>query len=1089
MIVSFSLSKFYAARVANAMVEKTMSNHNSRCSISEVFANLQFLHRDSEVRRCGKRRTLLPLLNLVSLAAISILFCSIATAQVNVGGAQTSISGPWNQSDTGPVGVASDSAGNIYVGEHKAQDIIRIDAQTHAASTFLTSVCGTPLGRIQFMVIDSSNNLYIADPTNEEIFVYSIPNATCTAYYSASSPFGIALDGSGNIYYTSNVPENSGVYEIPAGSPNGASGSQLFTGLESASGIAFDPTTSDMLVADQAAGTVWKFSAASGYAFSSQSAYCTSFNEPYGLAFDSSKNLLIALSGSGQVLKYLYPGYSTSILITPGIVGAEGIGTDLRGNIFTTGYSGDTVAEISPSGNFGAVPVGTTSAAVSVNFQVNAGTTIGSFQVLDQGVSGLEFNALSDSNPNLCTTGNYASTLTCSLDVTFSPTYPGSRNGAVEVLDGSNNILAVVYVNGIGVAPLAGFSPGTVSVLNVTGLTPPMNGPRRPVFDSQGNLYVADYSNARVLKIAPGGAAIALSTPGVTLNHPTGVALDGAGNLYIADSGNSRVVELTAAGAASVLDNNGLTLIANYGIAVDGAGNVYSADAGHNRVVVFPNGGSAYVLSISGVSLGAPYGVAVDASNNIFIADNTNSQIVKVTNGVGSVVSTGSISLSNPRAVTLDSPGNIYVSDSGNNRMVEIPAGSSNAVVLSTGSLTLSLPVGAAVNGVGDLYIMDANNNRIVVSSQEAAPSLSFASTNVGSISSDSPQQVTLLNLGNSPLTFSVPSSGWNPGISNNFTASSASTCPEVSSTGSPATLAANSSCVFEINFAPETAGSISGALLLTDNTLNAPGSTQTVQLSGTGLALATPTITWAQPSPILFGTALSAAQLNATASVPGTFVYTPAAGTVLNVGAQTLSVTFTPTDTVDYSTVTASVTETVEDFSLTGGTTTLLSATVMPGDSASYVLQFAPSGGSTFINAVTLTLTGLPAGATYTVTPAVIPAGSGPITVTVTVNTAKQQASAASPSEKGGIGFPKPLMLAMFLPLLGTRKLRRALRLQMKTSALLLVILGVLMVTGMTACGSGSGFFSQAPQTYPMTMTGASGALHHSVTLDLTVQ
>ena len=48
----------------------------------------------------------------------------------------------------------------------------------------------------------------------------------------------------------------------------------------------------------------------------------------------------------------------------------------------------------------------------------------------------------------------------------------------------------------------------------------------------------------------------------------------------------------------------------------------------------------------------------------------------------------------------------------------------------------------------------------------------------------------------------------------------------------------------------------------------------------------ATPTITWSTPADITYGTALSATQLNATASVPGTFVYTPAAGTVLNAGA-----------------------------------------------------------------------------------------------------------------------------------------------------------------------------------------------------------
>jgi hypothetical protein len=74
----------------------------------------------------------------------------------------------------------------------------------------------------------------------------------------------------------------------------------------------------------------------------------------------------------------------------------------------------------------------------------------------------------------------------------------------------------------------------------------------------------------------------------------------------------------------------------------------------------------------------------------------------------------------------------------------------------------------------------------------------------------------------------------------------------------------------------------------------------------------ATPMVTWATPAAIVSGTALSAAQLDATASVPGTFVYTPALGATPPVGNDTLSVTFTPTDNIDYSAVTASVTLTV---------------------------------------------------------------------------------------------------------------------------------------------------------------------------------
>src|SRR5207253_3161277 len=75
----------------------------------------------------------------------------------------------------------------------------------------------------------------------------------------------------------------------------------------------------------------------------------------------------------------------------------------------------------------------------------------------------------------------------------------------------------------------------------------------------------------------------------------------------------------------------------------------------------------------------------------------------------------------------------------------------------------------------------------------------------------------------------------------------------------------------------------------------------------------ATPTITWATPADLVYGTALSGTQLNATASVAGTFVYTPAAGVVLNAGAgQTLSVTFTPTDAANYTPASATVPITV---------------------------------------------------------------------------------------------------------------------------------------------------------------------------------
>src|SRR5439155_4624934 len=71
----------------------------------------------------------------------------------------------------------------------------------------------------------------------------------------------------------------------------------------------------------------------------------------------------------------------------------------------------------------------------------------------------------------------------------------------------------------------------------------------------------------------------------------------------------------------------------------------------------------------------------------------------------------------------------------------------------------------------------------------------------------------------------------------------------------------------------------------------------------------AMPTITWNNPADITTGTVLSGTQLNPTASVAGSFVYTPAAGTVLSEGnGQTLHVDFTPTAPANYNTASKDV-------------------------------------------------------------------------------------------------------------------------------------------------------------------------------------
>ena len=139
---------------------------------------------------------------------------------------------------------------------------------------------------------------------------------------------------------------------------------------------------------------------------------------------------------------------------------------------------------------------------------------------------------------------------------------------------------------------------------------------------------------------------------------------------------------------------------------------------------------------------------------------------------------------------------------------------------------------------------------------------------------------------------------------------------------GTPLDLVASASSGLAVTFSSLTTGvcTVSGSTA----TFIAAG-TCTIQASQAGVAgsyaAATPVsqsftvqkaisaISWSNPASIIYGTALGAVQLNATASVPGVFVYSPAAGTVLPPGnSQTLSATFTPANGAAYAPASATV-------------------------------------------------------------------------------------------------------------------------------------------------------------------------------------
>ena len=131
-----------------------------------------------------------------------------------------------------------------------------------------------------------------------------------------------------------------------------------------------------------------------------------------------------------------------------------------------------------------------------------------------------------------------------------------------------------------------------------------------------------------------------------------------------------------------------------------------------------------------------------------------------------------------------------------------------------------------------------------------------------------------------------------------------------------------------------------------------------------------TPTVTWGTPAAITYGAALGGEQLDATASVPGGFAYSPRSGSVLNTGTNLLSVIFTPTDAVDYRNATNTVSLIVSPAQLT---ITANNRTKTYGQMVTFSgTEFAPTGlinGNT-VTSITLTSSGAMAAATVSGSP-----------------------------------------------------------------------------------------------------------------------
>jgi sugar lactone lactonase YvrE len=766
--------------------------------------------------------------------------------------------------------VIVDSQGNLYIADNSNNQIVEVTA-AGVASVLAFPGLSPALHNPQAVALDGAGNLFVADGPNARVVelsggVASVVNTASLLSY----PDGVALDASGNLYIADAT--NNDIIEVPAG---GVAAVLAITGLGTAlsgpGNVAVD-VSGNLYIADAGNSRVVVVAPGGAGTVLSITGGVT-LSIPLGVAVDGPGKVYIADRNNNRIVT-VPPGGGVGNVINTGSTTLHfprGVAVDIFGTVYINDNNGSSrIVEVSPTTvGFGHLPTGAVSGTtLTLPVTIGFNATFGSVQGLTQGTPGLDFTVASTTCvPGVTING------ACTVTITFLPTAAGLRRGAMVVYNNAtpNVPILTVPVYGTGDAPLASLTPNTGTVINAGGLT--LSNPYQVALDGAGNMYVGDYSGMDVTRIPAGGGSatrVALGTPGGTaVQGITGVAVDGAGNLFIGDHQNSRIVVMTPAGVVSVLSISSLSPALGFptALAFDAAENLYIADFTNGRIVRVS---SLVVVGSTSSGLGMvigtgafPFtgstltGLTVDAQGNIYAAARTDnsSSIIKVTAaGAASELSFPGITpaISNPQGVGVDAMGNVYVVDTNNNRIVRLmTAGVASA--LSISGMPAPSTLGSTLFGVtldpsGNLYIPDWSNNRIVFANVSGAV-LAFPNTDVGSASTA--QTATLANLGDLPLILAT-----NPTYTVNFSEDSGDGNLCASSTSlSPGTL-----CDVSVEFTPQSAGSLSAGIVVTNNSLNLPATTQTVAVSGTGVSVAdtTAVAVSTNPTSVVLGQAIS---------------------------------------------------------------------------------------------------------------------------------------------------------------------------------------------------------------------------------------
>jgi sugar lactone lactonase YvrE len=852
-----------------------------------------------------------------------------------------------------------DSVGNIYIADTSNERVRVVDTagniHTFAGVGGTTSTGdGGPALSANFdnpqgVFADPNLNVYVTDSLGR-IRVVCVTCGTGSPLDTLLSKLGITSPVNGDIYTVA-----------------GSGSSVAYTGSYPilSTSVSMSPQKLSMdnagnLYISDSNGIIWLLDFHTGYirAIAKSGTVCSSASNTYG-----------------------YKSYGDGCPATQASFGSNGgngfgVGTDTQGNL----YIGDTTNQLirkvitglaSPSTATAATTalpeqlhftVGDTLASSNGLAYTSSEWTLGTPSCTTNGDSTADCLFTSSFTPAVPGLRSTPLTVNSSLGNKANLGLTGVGVGAGATLDPATQ---VSFGSGLSVAGLAADNAGNIyvsdansnklyryapsAIANGTSATgtvlATLGAPGAVAVDARGYVYVADISAGTVTQISPAGSGTVLP---FTFSKPAGLAVDALNNLYVSDSSAQAVYQVNPiTGASKTLVGK---LIAPAGLAIDPSDNLLITDPGAPAIYRYSlQSGVTTTVSSTAVK---PSATVTDAAGNLLIADTAQILAVPASTNSASFV----ISNVTPSGFAIDSAGNLYTGQSGAVLVLMRTKGyfqfagpsaapqsfsmleSGNSAFAGTSfsqtdsadyslaptastDCTLS-SAGAGGLAIGGVCALTATYTPTTYSTTTDAVTFNGNLTNAA-FSSPSMVELMLTGPATAPastitLGSSVPASPvYGQAVTLSATVSGAALTPTGTvvftvDTSTYSATVSNGVATAMVTGLNAGTHSLSASYTSSNGYMAATQITQTIVVNQ-----ATPAITWPTPAAISYGTALSATQLDASSTVAGTFAYSPAAGTVLGAGSQTLSVLFTPTDTTDYATATAKVTLAVNQASL----------------------------------------------------------------------------------------------------------------------------------------------------------------------------